>query len=101
WRRALIGDEFHRRPAQLHIGEIERQGPGRRLDLVPRPDLEAQHLGIEFDRLLRLVGDDLDVVDALEHSLPSGCVSRTDYSARGAIASLLRSTRRQGRARLP
>jgi len=36
-------------------------------DPVPLPDLETEDLGVERHRRVRLVGDDLDVVDAFEH----------------------------------
>ena len=63
----VIGDQLDRGAAKLQINEIDRHAEPGALDTVPLPDLKAEDVGVERDRLIRLVGDDFDVVYALEH----------------------------------
>src|SRR5947209_1004494 len=67
---AVIGDQLDGRAAELQIDEIDRHAQAGALDAVPLPDREAENFGVEGDGLIRLVGDDLDMVDALEHAAP-------------------------------
>src|SRR5260221_552937 len=69
-RGALIGDQLDDRPAQIQIDEIERgAGP---LDAVARLDPEAQHLGVEPFRRLRLAA----TADAFIQNYRPGVVER-------------------------
>jgi hypothetical protein len=46
--------------------------------LAARADFEAEDFSVEFLRPFRLIGDELDMVDALEHFIsPSNIVARS------------------------
>src|SRR5579862_8870464 len=70
WRRADRDagemDQFDGRAAQVEIGEVETRPVGP-LHLVARLQPEAENFGVELFGFSWLVGDDLDMVDALEH----------------------------------
>jgi hypothetical protein len=51
--------------AEIEIDETE--GRARPLDAIASLHPEPQHLGVELFGLCRFIGDDLDVVDPLEH----------------------------------
>src|SRR6266849_598587 len=62
---AFKGDQLDDGSAKIEIDQTEgRAGP---LNAVAGLHPEAQHLGIERFGLFRFIGDDLDVVDPLEH----------------------------------
>ena len=65
--RALEFDELHGRTTQIEIHDVQRRSRARTADPVLRANLEAEHLGVELNRSIELIGDDLDVIDSLEH----------------------------------
>src|SRR5258707_15051935 len=66
-RRAVIGDQLDDGAGEIEIDEVDRHAETGALDAVPLLDREAEDFGVERDSPLRLIGDDLDMVDALEH----------------------------------
>src|SRR5436309_2071785 len=73
---AIIGDQLDRRAAELEIDEVDRHAEAGALNAVALADREAEDFGVERDGLIRLVGDDLDMVNTLEDhfqlTMPSG-----------------------------
>src|SRR5207302_4153416 len=67
----FIRDEFNRRAAQLQICEIDRHAGARPFKPILVSQFEAEDLSIELDCLFRLIGDDFDVINSLEHGTAS------------------------------
>src|SRR6185503_4798742 len=62
---AGIAHHFHRRAAKLQIDEIERAIGGLHLRALALA--EAERVLVEGDGTVRMRGEELDMVDALEH----------------------------------
>src|SRR5580704_10694840 len=69
-RNTVIGHQLDCRSTKTEIDEVQDRA-ARPFDPVARSDREAQHLGVELHCVVEFVGDDFDVIDALEH----GCSS--------------------------
>src|SRR3954468_18946047 len=75
----LTRDQFDGGAAQLQIGEVHGHAEARLLDMVARFYLESEDFGVKPFRPVRVGGDDLDMIDALEHNPPG--ISRLSMKA--------------------
>src|SRR5579862_6470193 len=97
-RDALIRDQLDGGAAEVEIGKVERAAT-RPVDMVARPHPEAEHFGVKPLALGRPVGDDLDMVDALEHSLASLLSRVRPESSAVSSAAPIRNTLASSKAR--
>src|SRR5262249_2196584 len=81
---ALVRDQFDDGAAEVQINDIDRHAHTGLLDPVSQFDSESQNFGIELDSSIKLIRDDLDMVDSLEHDRLPRPLDRSGSAMRAA-----------------